>query len=171
MVTGPAVEADVASTLDAGRPVYIYSKRDVEKRRGMENMQTQLIPEATAGVEAESVTRPQKLWPADEQPVLACSDNLTFMRELPDEKMKLIVNSPPYNLGKEYEAKASLEVYLSAQERVISECIRVLDPQGSICWQVGNYVDNGEIVPLDTVLYPLFRDHGLKLRNRIVLAF
>ena len=134
-------------------------------------MQTQLIPEVTAGVEAESFTRPQSFWPADGQPVLACSDNLTFMRELPDEKMKLIVTSPPYNLGKEYEAKASLEVYLSAQERVISECVRVLDPQGSICWQVGNYVDNGEIVPLDTVLYPLFRNHGLKLRNRIVWHF
>lgn len=30
---------------------------------------------------------------------------------------------------------------------------------------------NGEIVPLDIVLYPVFREHGLKLRNRIVWHF
>ena len=85
--------------------------------------------------------------------------------------MKLVVTSPPYNLGKDYEAKTSLDNYLEAQERVISECVRVLHPQGSICWQVGNYVNNGEIVPLDAVLYPVFRNQGLKLRNRIVWHF
>ena len=68
-------------------------------------------------------------------------------------------------------AKTSLNDYLEAQEPVISECVRVLHPQGSICWQVGNYVNNGEIVPLDAVLYPVFRRHGLKLRNRIVWHF
>ncbi len=41
----------------------------------------------------------------------------------------------------------------------------------SICWQLGNYVDDGEIVPLDAVLYPVFRNQGLKLRNRIVWRF
>ncbi len=94
--------------------------------------------------------------------------NLAFTARLPDGQMKLVVTSPPYNLGKDYEAKTSLDNYLEAQECVISECVRVLHPQGSICWQVGNYVNNGEIVPLDAVLYPVFRNQGLKLRNRIV---
>ena len=105
------------------------------------------------------------------EPVLACEDNLSFMERLPDGQMKLVVTSPPYNLGKAYEAKTSLDAYLESQERVISECVRVLHPQGSLCWQVGNYVDNGEIVPLDAVLYPIFRAQGLKLRNRIVWQF
>lgn len=107
----------------------------------------------------------------DAKTFLACEDNLAFMARLPNEHIKLIVTSPPYNLGKDYEAKSSLDDYLEAQERVISECVRVLHPQGSICWQVGNYVDNGEIVPLDAVLYPVFRSYGLKLRNRIVWHF
>jgi adenine-specific DNA-methyltransferase len=47
----------------------------------------------------------------------------------------------------------------------------VLDNRGSICWQVGNYVDNGEIIPLDIVLYPIFSSLGLHLRNRIVWHF
>ena len=93
------------------------------------------------------------------------------MEKLHDGQMKLVVTSPPYNLGKDYEAKTSLDDYLEVQERVISECVRVLHPQGSICWQVGNYINNGEIVPLDVVLYPVFRNHGLKLRNRIVWHF
>ena len=104
-------------------------------------------------------------------PVLACEDNLSFMERLPDGQMKLVVTSPPYNLGKDYEDKTSLDAYIESQERVISECVRVLHPQGSICWQVGNYVENGEIVPLDAVLYPVFRALGLKLRNRIVWHF
>ena len=103
--------------------------------------------------------------------VLACEDNLSFIKKLPDDAMKLVVTSPPYNLGKEYESRGALEVYLESQEKVIGECVRVLHPQGSICWQVGNYVNNGEIVPLDTVLYPIFREHNLKLRNRIVWHF
>ena len=103
--------------------------------------------------------------------VLACQDNLEFMRGLPDGKFKLIVTSPPYNLGKEYEGKSTIDLYLTMQSRVIAECIRLLHPNGSICWQVGNFVDNGEITPLDVLLYPLFREHGLKLRNRIVWHF
>ena len=107
----------------------------------------------------------------ERQPVLACEDNLDFMRELDNEAFKLIVTSPPYNLGKAYEGKASLDTYLATQERVIAECVRLLHSQGSICWQVGNYVDNGEVIPLDTILFPVFRSHGLKLRNRIVWHF
>lgn len=95
------------------------------------------------------------------------------MQRLEDEQllMKLIVTSPPYNLGKEYEAKSSLDDYLENQTRVISQCVRLLDPQGSICWQVGNYVDNGEVIPLDVLLYPIFRAAGLKLRNRVIWHF
>ena len=47
----------------------------------------------------------------------------------------------------------------------------VVAPGGSLCWQAGNHVQKGEIFPLDLVLYPIFREHGLKLRNRIVWHF
>ena len=108
---------------------------------------------------------------ASAEPVIGCEDNRTFMAGLPDEKMKLIVTSPPYNLGKSYESKAPLEVYLEEQREVIDECVRLLHPHGSLCWQVGNYVEEGEIIPLDTLLYPIFKRLGLKLRNRIIWHF
>ncbi len=96
---------------------------------------------------------------------------MSLLGQIPDEQIKLVVTSPPYNLGKEYEDKLSINEYIEEQGHVIRECIRVLHPEGSICWQVGNYVENGEIIPLDVLLYPIFASSGLKLRNRIVWRF
>ena len=96
---------------------------------------------------------------------------LDLLRQIPDEKIQLVVTSPPYNIGKKYETRLSLRDYIEQQRAVIEECVRVLSPTGSICWQVGNYVGDGEIVPLDTVLYPVFRDLKLKMRNRIIWHF
>lgn len=105
------------------------------------------------------------------QPGLTCADNLDYMARFPDESVQLVVTSPPYNIGKSYEKRTSLERYLAEQDRVIAEAVRLLAPGGSICWQVGNHIDSGEVFPLDILLYPLFIRHGLKLRNRIIWHF
>ncbi len=102
---------------------------------------------------------------------MACRDNISFMRHLPSQSIHLIVTSPPYNIGKTYEARSSLDEYVTAQIPVIDECIRLLHPRGSLCWQVGNHVQKGEILPLDIVLYPIFQNRGLKLRNRVIWHF
>ncbi len=98
-------------------------------------------------------------------------DCLDLLAKMPDGAAQLIVTSPPYNLGKDYERRLRLSEYVEQQAKVIHECIRILSPYGSICWQVGNYVDKGAIVPLDVLLYPLFDKVGLKMRNRIVWHF
>lgn len=98
-------------------------------------------------------------------------NNIDYMRTLPKESMHLIVTSPPYNIGKKYEKRTSREAYIEAQATTIAEAVRLLSPQGSICWQVGNHVSNGEVFPLDILLYDLFKNHGLKLRNRIIWSF
>lgn len=103
--------------------------------------------------------------------VIVCQDNLTFMQSLPDASMKLIVTSPYYNLGKPNETTSSLDEYVKAQKTTIREAIRLLHPNGSICWQIGNYVDDGEVYPLDILLYPIFKEAKLYLRNRIIWAF
>jgi adenine-specific DNA-methyltransferase len=108
---------------------------------------------------------------ADSQAKMACEDNLDFMRRLESKSVKLIVTSPPYNIGKSYERRDSLDNYVSAQAKVIAECVRLLHDRGSICWQVGNHVNDGEVFPLDIVLYRIFKDHGLYLRNRIIWHF
>lgn len=103
--------------------------------------------------------------------VLYEGDTLDLLRTLPDNVVQLVVTSPPYNLGKPYESRLDMADYVSQQKSVIQECFRVLKPTGSICWQVGNYVKNGEIIPLDIILYPIFAELGAHLRNRIVWHF
>jgi adenine-specific DNA-methyltransferase len=99
-------------------------------------------------------------------------DRLDFLRSLPSDEAQLIVTSPPYNIGKRYESKLALDDYLHDQALTIAESVRVLRPGGSICWQVGNHLAGPQhVVPLDIVLYPIFAQHNLKLRNRIVWHF
>jgi len=98
-------------------------------------------------------------------------DTLKNLQNIDSGKFDLIVTSPPYNVGKEYEVKQSIEKYLEQQKNVIKELVRVTSNIGNICWQVGNYVDKGEVFPLDIFYYQIFKEFGLKLRNRIVWHF
>lgn len=108
----------------------------------------------------------------DNNPVtLYHGESQAFLKTVPDGAISLVVTSPPYNIGKSYERKQDINAYLTAQEGVISELIRTLAGHGSICWQTGNYVDEGEVFPLDMFYYHIFKKHGLKLRNRIMWHF
>lgn len=104
--------------------------------------------------------------------VLFHGDRLDLLRSLPDNSLKLVVTSPPYNIGKEYEKRKDLDIYLADQEETIKEAVAKLRDDGSLCWQVGNHVaKDGEIFPLDMLIYPIAKKYGLKLRNRIVWHF
>lgn len=93
------------------------------------------------------------------------------LQKLPAESVRLVATSPPYNIGKEYETAAALGNYLMEQEQTVAECVRLLAPGGSIAWQVGNYVNDGEVWPLDAQMFGVFKRHGLSCRNRIVWTF
>ena len=98
-------------------------------------------------------------------------DCIDFLRTLPDGAARLIVTSPPYNIGKSYEPeRMSLDEYVDWQRLVIGECVRVLSDGGSICWQTGNHVERGEVTPIDSLLFPVFRSFGLTPRNSHHLA-
>lgn len=108
---------------------------------------------------------------SDTQYEIKKGDCLTALKLIETGKFDLILTSPPYNVGKSYETKTSIEKYLETQEEIIDELVRTLSNKGSICWQVGNYVDKGEIFPLDIFYYQIFKKHGLQLRNRIIWHF
>lgn len=107
----------------------------------------------------------------DAKAVIASGNCLKTLRTLPDGLAKLIITSPPYNLGKAYEKATSLNQYLERLKPIVEQLVRVLSPEGSLCWQVGNYIEKGEVFPLDILYYPFFKEHGLKLRNRIIWHF
>lgn len=95
-----------------------------------------------------------------------------FLDALPMEPIfDLVVTSPPYNIGKSYEDEMPLADYVAWQKRIVEKIYPRLKDSGSICWQVGNYVDSGAIVPLDIELAPIFKELGLHLRNRIIWHF
>jgi len=94
-----------------------------------------------------------------------------LLAEISDKTIQLVITSPPYNLGKDYEHKVDIEKYLEQQTVIIAELYRVLKDGGSLCWQVGNFVEDGEVYPLDILYYGIFKKLGLNLRNRIVWRF
>lgn len=98
-------------------------------------------------------------------------DCMDFLPNIADEKIQLIITSPPYNIGKEYEENMDLYDYIEWQNKIIKECTRILKPSGSMCWQVGNFVDGGEVLPIDILLYNQFKKNGLILRNRIIWTY
>jgi len=108
---------------------------------------------------------------AEEHIVVTQSDTLTALKKLPDLKFKLAVSSPPYNIGKDYEKQIKLQCYIELQAEIIKELVRIVSKDGSIVWQVGNFIDEGEVFPLDIYFYPIFKSLGLQLRNRIVWHF
>jgi adenine-specific DNA-methyltransferase len=100
-------------------------------------------------------------------------DCLDLFRAIPDNTVALVVTSPPYNVGKSYERHVPFDAYLARQRLVIAECVRVLKPGGSLCWQLGHYINGRQqVIPLDLALHPVFSEHSvLRLRNRIVWHF
>ena len=111
----------------------------------------------------------EKLYNADYN--LVVGDTYENLTKIENEKFDLIITSPPYNVGKEYETKTSIENYLADQEKVIKELVRVTSRKGNICWQVGNFVKKGEVFPLDIYFYQIFKKLNLQLRNRIIWYF
>ncbi|MFX0182936.1 MAG: DNA-methyltransferase [Candidatus Hodarchaeota archaeon] len=121
----------------------------------------------------ENVARPiiDNHFSGESKIVLYEGDTLDFLKTIPDNTVKLIISSPPYNVGKKYEDQVSLNEYLKDKEKVVSEFFRVLHSEGSICWEVGNYVEGSEVFPLDILYYDIFKNRGFKLRNRIIWHF
>lgn len=107
-------------------------------------------------------------------------DNIIFgidvekvLDNLPEEPIfDLVVTSPPYDIGKSYEKRMPLDEYVDWQRRIIQKIYPRLKDSGSICWEVGNYINkDGSIYPLDIALDPIFRKLNMSLRNRIVWHF
>ncbi|MFX0014411.1 MAG: DNA-methyltransferase [Promethearchaeota archaeon] len=96
-------------------------------------------------------------------------DFIEFSKKLSEETIDLIVTSPPYGIGKEYEKKTTLNQYLEWSNKVLTECWRILKITGSIFYQVGTYVgNNGAHFPWDAVIFPIFVKLGFIPRNRII---
>jgi adenine-specific DNA-methyltransferase len=100
--------------------------------------------------ERKSVPPVSDAFSPDAEAILVHGQALETLGGLPAGCAKLVISSPPYNIGKEYEARKELEHYLETLRPVLAELVRVLATGGSLCWQAGNYVEDREVFPLDT---------------------
>lgn len=98
-------------------------------------------------------------------------DAFELINTLADNSLDLLITSPPYNIGKVYEKRTDFASYLAPYTEFAKHVFQKLSPTGSLCWEVGNYVQSGEVYPLDVYFYDIFKDAGFKLRNRIIWHF
>ena len=103
--------------------------------------------------------------------VLWEGDSRDLCAGMSDGSVDLVVTSPPYGIGKTYEDRLDPSSYLREARWVVTEAARLVRDGGSVCWQVGNHVHDGHLVPLDVLYFPLFTNAGFVLRNRIVWTF
>jgi modification methylase len=89
------------------------------------------------------------------------------MTELPDNSVHLMVTSPPYNVGKEYDKDATLEEYLEFLGRVWREVYRVLVPGGRACVNVAN-LGRKPYIPLHSYIINSMLDIGFLMRGEII---
>ncbi len=89
------------------------------------------------------------------------------MAELPDCSAHLMVTSPPYNVGKEYDDDLSLEEYLAFLGRAWKETLRVLVPGGRMCVNVAN-LGRKPYIPLHSFLIADLLRLGFLMRGEII---
>jgi modification methylase len=89
------------------------------------------------------------------------------MAELPDNSVHLMVTSPPYNVGKEYDRDATLDEYLELLGRVWREVYRVLVPGGRACINVAN-LGRKPYIPLHSLIIQEMLNIGFLMRGEII---
>ena len=89
------------------------------------------------------------------------------MEELPDNSVHLMVTSPPYNVGKDYDEDFTLEEYLEFLKKVWKEVYRVLVPGGRACINIAN-LGRKPYIPLHAFITKDMLDLGFLMRGEII---
>jgi DNA modification methylase len=89
------------------------------------------------------------------------------MNELPDNSIHLMVTSPPYNVGKEYDENLTLKEYRAFLKRVWSEVKRVLVPGGRACINIAN-LGRKPYIPLHAFIVEDMLDLNFLMRGEII---
>lgn len=89
------------------------------------------------------------------------------MEQLPDGCVALMVTSPPYNVGKDYDGDLSLDEYLDLLERVFTETYRVVEAGGRVAVNVAN-LGRKPYLPLNHHVAALLSDIGFLLRGEVI---
>ena len=89
------------------------------------------------------------------------------MGELPDDSIHLMVTSPPYNVGNEYDDDLTLDEYLELLTTVFGEVHRKLVTGGRACINVAN-IGRKPYIPLHAMITEIMLDLGFLMRGEII---
>ncbi len=99
-----------------------------------------------------------------------------LLKRIPDNSVKLVVTSPPYNIGKpygKYNDKVPLDEWKRLIDDVTKEIYRILTPDGSFFLNLSPipYGKDKEILPLPYIVYEIMTSNNFKIRNIITWTF
>lgn len=109
----------------------------------------------------------ENLVPEDFLDKIILGDAREILRKLPSSCIHLMVTSPPYNVGKEYDEDLTLGEYLDFIEEVMHEVYRTLVWGGRVCFNVAN-LGRRPYVPLHAYLIEVFEKIGFLFRGEII---
>jgi site-specific DNA-methyltransferase (adenine-specific) len=89
------------------------------------------------------------------------------MDEIPDDSIHLMITSPPYNVGKEYDSDLTLDEYLSLLTAVFGEVYKKLVTGGRACINVAN-IGRKPYIPLHAMVIEIMLDLGFLMRGEII---
>ncbi len=98
--------------------------------------------------------------------LIYCADSRN-MKELPDNSVHLMITSPPYNVGKDYEEDLSLHEYKDLLYKVMQETYRVLVEGGRVCINIAN-VGRSPYIPLHLYVINIAQELGFFMRGEII---
>jgi len=104
-------------------------------------------------------------------------DSLEEIKKIDSESIDLIITSPPYFMGKDYDTSMEVNDFIEIHKQLLKDIFRVLKKWWSLCWQVWFHTKNDSLIPLDFLVYDTIKQtinktkEKLILRNRIVWTF
>jgi DNA modification methylase len=123
-------------------------------------------PAAQEGSAAENPLPVENPLPPENVNRIFCS-SAERMAELPDCSMHLMVTSPPYNVGKDYDADLTLDEYLAFLRCVWGEVLRTLAPGGRACINIAN-LGRKPYIPLHAFIIKDMLALGFQMRGEII---
>ena len=89
------------------------------------------------------------------------------MDEIPDDSIHLMITSPPYNVGKEYDNDLTLDEYLNLLTSVFTEVRKKLVTGGRACINIAN-IGRKPYIPLHAMVIEIMLDLGFLMRGEII---
>jgi adenine-specific DNA-methyltransferase len=119
-----------------------------------------------------SASKALKAHRAGSEFVIYNGDCIDLLAEMADGVTDLLLTSPPYFMGKNYDRSYKVDEFYADHRKLAPHINRIIRTEGNVCWQVGYHVQSNSILPLDFAVFEVFREHtDLVLRNRIIWHF